>query len=165
MGEWLWLKLTANRSMKSSCFQILIWSRHLCANMASARCPPCLRVAGLVRSRQKLSCSSPSEMAMSLWCLTLSTVSVPVSIFLADSTCRVRGALAAGRDLWSAVQLIIRWAIKEPQCHDWITVNSNLYCFFFCFCCSTTNRPIDDTRDIAIILSHTEEADAFSTFD
>lgn len=28
-----------------------------------------------------------------------------------------------------------------------------------------TNRPIDDTRDIVVILSHTDEADAFCTFD
>lgn len=45
-GEWIWLKLAANRSVTLSSFQILSRSHHLCANMAQ-HWPPSLSVVGL----------------------------------------------------------------------------------------------------------------------
>lgn len=75
-------------------------------------------------------------------------------------------ALAGGRDLWSAVQLIIWCANKEPLWLDWITMYSIVYCFFF-FAFVGRNRPIGGNTKYFICLyfiNHPKKADISFSF-
>lgn len=62
-------------------------------------------------------------------------------------------ALASGRDLWSAVQLIIWCANKEPLWLDWTIIQYIQSCVVFFSAVVGRNRPVHGkTRDVVFIL-------------